>query len=374
MIRVLVVDDEKLVRQGLITSLPWAEYGMQVVGEAKNGEKAIEFLAEHEVDLMLTDLAMPVMSGIELMRIVRKRYPRLYIIVLTLHQDFEYIQEALRLGAIDYIAKVELTADRFSEILARIRERIAEEEKKREQSGGWSAGEALAERPVPETREARSGRVARESPPVANDDRLSDAAEHWLSPGWIQDDEGFELLLDRLCAMNLTSDSLMRLLTRLTDEWNALYGSILAEKLELSEAFADWPSVAVWMNGTRTALIKALGSPHYSQEVQDAVKKAVQLIQEQLGGQLYAADIAKRVNMSRSYFSQCFRDIVGKTFNEYVRQARVDKAKEYLVHTNMPILWVAEKTGYLDGKYFSTVFRDQTGELPSAFRKIHRKE
>ncbi|NBD27757.1 response regulator transcription factor [Paenibacillus glycinis] len=365
MIRVLVVDDEKLVRQGLITSLPWAEYGMEVVGEAKNGEKAIEFLAEREVDLMLTDLAMPVMSGIELMRIVRKRYPRLYIIVLTLHQDFEYIQEALRLGAIDYIAKVELTADRFSEILARIRERIAEEEKKRQQSGGETSAEGNEDRTLPEAQAVL---------PDVNEDRLSDAAEHWLSPGWVQDDEGFGLLRDKLCAMNLSPDRLMRLLSRLTEEWNALYGSILAEKLELPAAFADWPAVSEWLNRTRTALSKALGSPHYSQEVQDAVKKAVQLIQEQLGGQLYAADIAKRVNMSRSYFSQCFRDIVGKTFNEYVRQARVDKAKEYLMHTNMPILWVAEKTGYLDGKYFSTVFRDQTGELPSAFRKIHRKE
>ena len=81
---------------------------MKVVGEAANGEKALDFLKTNRVDLLMTDLAMPVMSGIELIRAVRKLYPSIAIAVLTLHQDFEYIQEALRLGAIDYIAKVEL--------------------------------------------------------------------------------------------------------------------------------------------------------------------------------------------------------------------------------------------------------------------------
>ncbi|MFC4809929.1 response regulator transcription factor [Paenibacillus sp. GCM10023250] len=363
MIRVLIVDDEKLVRQGLITSLPWSEYGMQVVGEAKNGEKAIEYLEREEADLMLTDLAMPVMSGIELMRVVRKRYPRLYIIVLTLHQDFEYIQEALRLGAIDYIAKVELTADRFPEILARIRERIADEENKRRQSGG-AAREAEGEAPPP----ACGGQAD------AREDELAEAAEPWRSPDWVGDDERFGRLLERLRDAALPPARLLPLLRGLTEEWNALYGSLLPEPLALPESVDGWPDAEERLRQAKAILSRALGSPHYSQEVQEAVRKAVRYVHEQLGGQLYVADIARRVNMSRSYFSQCFKDLVGKTFNEYVRQARVDKAKEYLVHTNMPIPLVAEKTGYLDGKYFSTVFREQTGELPSAYRKLHRKE
>ncbi|MDQ0058980.1 YesN/AraC family two-component response regulator [Paenibacillus harenae] len=130
MIKVLIVDDDNLVRKGLISILPWGEYGMEVVGEAKNGEKALEFLASRQVDLLLTDLAMPVMSGMELMRIVRKQYPHIFIVVLTLHQDFEYIQECLRLGAIDYIAKVEMENENFGEVMSRVKGRIAEEQSK----------------------------------------------------------------------------------------------------------------------------------------------------------------------------------------------------------------------------------------------------
>ncbi|MBW7458217.1 helix-turn-helix transcriptional regulator, partial [Paenibacillus sepulcri] len=210
--------------------------------------------------------------------------------------------------------------------------------------------------------------------PDGYDREIAEAAEQWSALGWIHNDERFAVLLDRLKSMKLPPSRLMLFLRKLTDEWNELYSSILPSGLVLPEGFYSWHEANEWFRQIRKTISRTLGAPHYSQEVQDAVMRAVQLIQEQLSGQLYAADIAKRVNMSRSYFSQCFRDIIGKTFNEYVRQARVDKAKEYLVHTNMPILWVAEKTGYLDGKYFSTVFREQTGELPSAFRKTHRKE
>jgi two-component system, response regulator YesN len=61
-IRVLIVDDDKLARKGLISIMPWSDHGMVVVGEAANGAKALEFLEQHEVDLMFVDLSMPVMS------------------------------------------------------------------------------------------------------------------------------------------------------------------------------------------------------------------------------------------------------------------------------------------------------------------------
>lgn len=466
MIRVLIVDDEKLVRQGIISSLPWESFGMEIVGEAKNGEKALEFLEQHEVDLMLTDLAMPVMSGIELMRVVRKRYPALYVIVLTLHQDFEYIQEALRIGAIDYIAKVELVQEQFGEILGRIHDRIQLEMQKglipplssaeapfrrdrgyvllpagRQAGTGWirelDLGGKLWEDPASrlwilspddagdngETAESLKAAVlakpewlllgleglagldhpavcrllapCREalifyefrpgehfiSRSVQELEELSSAAVQeggedsgpWPSFGWIQDEGLFEAGLADLKARRLPELRLMRLLLKMTDECNAVFGAVLPEKLELPAEFKSWSGVEAWLRQVRQSMGGLLSAPHYSQEVHDAVLRAMEWVQKHLDEPLYAAEIAKQVNVSRSYFSQCFKDICGKTFNEYVRQARVDKAKEYLIHTSMPILWIAEKTGYLDGKYFSTVFREQTGYLPSAFRKKYRR-
>ena len=63
MIKVLVVDDDKLVRKGLIAAMPWNEFNMEVVGEANNGKNALKFLENNAVDLILLDLSMPIMSG-----------------------------------------------------------------------------------------------------------------------------------------------------------------------------------------------------------------------------------------------------------------------------------------------------------------------
>jgi two-component system response regulator YesN len=127
MLKVLIAEDDKLVRKGLIALMPWEQFGLQIAGEAVNGEAALQFLENHEVDLLITDLAMPVMSGIELMRAVRMRWPHIWLVVLTFHQDFEYVQEALRLGAIDYIVKTQLDKESMEDVLSRIVGRIREE-------------------------------------------------------------------------------------------------------------------------------------------------------------------------------------------------------------------------------------------------------
>jgi two-component system, response regulator YesN len=261
LIKVLVVDDDHLVRKGFILMMPWAEHGLEVVGEAGNGRKALEFMDSHEVDLLITDLAMPVMSGIDLMRNVKQRYPNVHMVVLTFHQDFELIQEALRLGAIDYITKVELEHEKMDQVLQRIVHKIGENHPK-------------AVEPV-----------------------LLAAANGY----------------------------------------------------ELEESGA------------------------YSPEVKASILKAVQIIHQELQQDLHLPDVAKRVNMSRSYFSRCFRDIAGKTFNDFIREVRIERAKELLVNTGRTIGWIASHSGYPNEKYFGRVFREMTGMLPSEFRKREGK-
>ncbi|MCS7462102.1 response regulator [Paenibacillus doosanensis] len=260
MMKVLVVDDDHLVRKGFIFMMPWNDYGLEVVGEAGNGRKALEFLEHTQVDLLITDLAMPVMSGLDLMRAVKERYRDVAMVVLTFHQDFEFIQEALRLGALDYITKVELEHEHMGEVLKRIVGKMKE---------------------------------------------LAPAADRLELPGALKEDGEEE-------------------------------------------------------------------GP-YSAEVKACVTKAVQIIHEELQEELHLPDVARRVNMSRSYFSRCFRDIVGKTFNDYIREMRVNRAKELLARTEKTIGWIATQSGYPNEKYFGKVFRDIAGVLPSEFRKMEHE-
>ncbi|UKS27344.1 response regulator [Paenibacillus sp. HWE-109] len=104
-ISVLIIDDELPLRQEL-RSMPWPSFGAELVGEAENGEEALELCKVLEPDLVISDITMPIMDGLELFRIVKKRFPLIQFVLLTCHSDFHYAQEALKLGALDYFTKL----------------------------------------------------------------------------------------------------------------------------------------------------------------------------------------------------------------------------------------------------------------------------
>lgn len=464
-IKVLVVDDDKLVRRGLISFMPWKDFGMEVVGEASNGEKALEFLESHSVDLLVTDLSMPLMSGIELMRIARMRFPHLHLVVLTLHQDFEYIQEALRLGAIDYIAKVQMEEEQFEEILGRIAARISEQRSQstksfnpdkmiaenkygyamlsldREIDHNWphelqlpahafmmeadrncsvwftkeeqqrEVFEALSEKVRLEQESVllilsdidgyswkdmqRSLRVYKEKvlfydyhpdhkiihvslsedvhvQTETDESALEKVKEGWLFSTWFHNDTTFNRLIHEMKLLRLQEKQLIGLLYSLVIEWNRRFTQTQLRKIQMINNVHSWFQVEQWLSKIRKDIQESIGNPAYSQEIMDCIAKAVLMVQDELSEQLTAAELAQRLNLSRGYFSQCFKDIIGKTFNEYSRSIRIEKAKEYLLNTNHTIVWIAEQTGYSDEKYFSRIFRELTGELPSEYRQTHR--
>ncbi|SFT14643.1 response regulator [Paenibacillus sp. BC26] len=453
MIRVLIVDDDKLVRKGLASAMPWKEFGMEVIGEANNGENALKFMEESKVDLLITDLSMPVMSGIELMRIVRQQYPHVQIVVLTLHQDFEYVQEALRLGAIDYIAKVQLEREQFEEVLGRIKTLMEQKEgskassapeEEAEQADEWfvlyalnpmnedSKSSTSAEYALPDHAiEAEAGIWYWSGSPsvsylpdpnaalvcfqhLSGIDRKSvlqlirgykksdlfydfdptesvlfvNAAElphrekadrsfgvdqikgKWLSADWIYEASVFESMMQELKGYKMPPIRLARIFFSLSDEWNRLYQQILTEPILIEDFFSSWFRFEEWLTDVRDRISSANTKPLFSKEIQNSIVKAMNLAQMNISEPIAAADIAQQVNMSSSYFSQCFKQYVGQTYSDYVRDIRMERAKEYLRNTTKTIQWIAEQIGYNDEKYFSRLFREQVGVLPSEFRQL----
>jgi YesN/AraC family two-component response regulator len=256
MIHTLIVDDEIFVRKGLISVMPWDKFGFKIVGEAGNGERALEFLRTCRADVVFTDLTMPGMSGFEFMKAMREQFPETKAVVLTCHQNFSFVQDALRLGAIDYIVKTQLEMEKTEVVLGRIADRIRQENKDR--------------------------------------------------PDFIP---------------------------VYTNEHGKMY----------------------------------------SEEVISGIRKAVEYINENLLSGFNQEEVAKAANLSRGYFSICFRDIVGKTFGDYVRSLKIQKAEELLKTTNKQIYWIADQLGFQDDKYFSRIFREQVGCTPSEFREQSRR-
>ncbi len=452
MIQVLIVDDDKLVRKGLISSMPWQQYGMEVAGEANNGENALIFMENHRVDLLVTDLSMPVMSGIELMGIVREKYPHTQIVVLTMHQDFEYVQDALRLGALDYIAKIQLEQEQFEAVLSRIVSLMEQKEVWKGTASRDDNWEQLDELHVLYTLRASDEEVSGKpavpahaeeadhgvwywpgpygEPPACSADtalvrfaglpgmdrksilqliriyRKADLFYHydpatphytihvpdiqrqesnhaphnleeirsgWISADWIYDDALFRNMLQELKAMRLPPVRLARIFYTISDEWNSLYLQILERPIAIEDFFSSWHDFEEWLSETRERIQLANMKPQFSKEIQNSILRAVNLAHLHLNEPISASDIAGRVNMSVSYFSQCFKQYAGKTYTDYVRDLRMERAKEYLRNSTKTIQWISEQIGYNDEKYFSRLFREQVGLLPSEYRQLEHE-
>lgn len=130
MFRTLLVDDDFLVRTYLKMLGAWERAGYEVVRDVQDGEEALHALFQEPIDVVITDISMPVMDGIELIRRIRQEEKGIYIIVLSCHDDFEYVKEAMRLGADEYILKNTLDEGTLFEILEKSRQHIERQKKK----------------------------------------------------------------------------------------------------------------------------------------------------------------------------------------------------------------------------------------------------
>jgi two-component system response regulator YesN len=103
--KVVIADDEYMVKLGIRTLIEESTDRFSVVGEARNGQEAIVLVAEHHPNLLITDVRMPVMDGLELIRTIRKQGYQTDTVIVSGYSDFTYAQEALRCGAVDYLLK-----------------------------------------------------------------------------------------------------------------------------------------------------------------------------------------------------------------------------------------------------------------------------
>lgn len=128
MYHLVIADDEMIIRRGL-ESVPWPDYSFQVVGVAKNALEVLEIFETQQVDVLLTDIRMPGMNGLELSERVLALNPAIKIVYLTGYSEFEYARQALKQGAADYLLKP-IGDDELIACMNRVREMLEEEKKK----------------------------------------------------------------------------------------------------------------------------------------------------------------------------------------------------------------------------------------------------
>lgn len=130
MLKVFLVEDESIVREGLKNNIPWHEYGYQFTGEASDGEMALPMIRKIRPDVLITDIKMPFMDGLALSRIVTQEIPDIKIVIISGYDEFEYAQQAIRVGVEQYLLKP-ITKNTLRKVLLEVREKIESEQEQR---------------------------------------------------------------------------------------------------------------------------------------------------------------------------------------------------------------------------------------------------
>lgn len=128
---VLIVDDEPMIRFGLASSIDWQEEQFLLLGDAANGQEALEKAREKQVDILITDIKMPIMDGLELTRQMKRKNPGIKVILVSSYSDFEFAREAVQLGVVvDYLLKPTMEPEDLVQLLKKCRKLLDEENRR----------------------------------------------------------------------------------------------------------------------------------------------------------------------------------------------------------------------------------------------------
>lgn len=264
MYKVLLVDDEDLDLEALQRFIPWQRLDMQVVGAMNSAVAAAKYAAEAELDVLVTDIRMPLMSGLELAKLAQEKNDGLRIVFISGYEDFSYAKQALSLNACSYILK-----------------------------------------------------------PV-NDDEVYDALVK------------VKAQLDYARGMKETEQA---------------YREMVKRQDARPETLPPSPSLTFKKNRKLAQDIVAYIHAHMHEVI--TLRNA-----------------ANAFSYTPNYLGLIFKEETGISFSDYVVQARLEKAKELLKHTNLKIYEIADQVGYRNLNYFSKQFKDGFGLSPLEYRRL----
>lgn len=389
MFKILVADDEPWMRKGIISKIQqWGCPDIRVAAEARNGAEALQLFDTVRPDIVITDIRMPEIDGLQLVENIQGKYPCVEFIIISGYAEFDYAQQAISMGVSNYLLK----PIKASELEASLQKAISSLKKTREIDGARM--ERLLNMLVLQGKEAITG-----------EEEWSNLKNHWdelyyavifihcdyVEPSIGNFREKKKIIRNEI-RMALDKETEFYLCEYLKDshEYFVVIYAIDPQKLEdrIKEAgyciFQRLESVSKSPVSIGISCI-AKGLPIFRETFEQAKKAAdnrflnsdseillqriLKYINEHLCEPINREDISKRFNITPNYFSRLFCEKFNITFSQFIITKRLEKAKELLTTTEMSVSDIARVSGYDDVQYFWKVFRRVVGTTPQQYRQ-----
>ncbi|MEN2775520.1 response regulator [Acetivibrio clariflavus] len=359
MYRVLIVDDDVAVRYMLRRYKGWEPLGFVLGGEASDGREALRKLDKDSYDVVISDIKMPGMDGIEFLSELRNNGNDICVLFLSTHSDFSYAKQGIRLGVFDYLTKP-FNDETLSEALERVKVYLDEKKKQK----------AIREYTKNSLKNSQAYYSKNDSKKLVS-----------------------EIMSGSLSAVNL-GEQLFEKITKFTEgdlgKLAILVENILMEVDEGIYNALPWiknlenrPSNESF-DGKDEKELKELFIGHISNWVRLVVKfelhqsdslmrKICEFVINHVEEDIKIETIANELYVSRDYIGKLFKQKAGYNLSEYITKVKMEHAKYLISKGQYKNYEICERLGYKKADYFSQLFKSYVGCTPSEYRKVASK-
>lgn len=376
--KLLIVDDEPIIVRGLLNLLDYPSLGFDTVISAESSSSALALLHKEKPDAMISDIAMPGLTGLELLRQIRDEGLSTSVIFISGYRSFEYAQEAIALGAVCYLVKpvnAQAISDALTQITEKHRARVEHIRLQRHML-------ALQSQPVQS--EAAFPAIPARSKPYSfacfhlllgsDRSKLSSGLLHFSA---ISTGESF--FQEQGCIAFPRNDYLCAIIYETDEESCSQRAQRLCEQCahsieeHLSRPF-DYIIHDPLFNTqdipkAYDACVSMLNMPRKPLDAEDSIIDRIrEYIAQHYGEDLTLEHMSEAFSMNANYFSSFFHQKTGVKYKDYLTRVRMTEAKRMLLQTDMLIYEISQRVGYTDIRYFSQTFAKHTGVKPKDYR------
>jgi len=417
--KVFIIDDEPFIQEGLKYIIDWGEYGFEIIGTASNGVEALEVMRNIKADLIITDIRMPEMDGLELIKEIKKENIDAKFIVLSGYDDFKYLKESINLGIENYLLKpvnkdelqatLRRTADRIenyklvNRYISKDKRIIRDNILYRWVTGAINSTELKDRAGLLELDLLRNWfcvsiikcfdktvKCNMLSNSNASNNRNLQSMAYEIIKNDIEDNncglvfygsgEQIVVLFSgtekannsdeingilRSCMINMESEINCKVLItvgKFEFEYINVYKSY-EDALNLNRQYFNIPSSNI-LDCNKTTM------PHSAGITKNPlVCRVLEYIDLNYNKDISLKILALRLNTNANYLGGLFKEETGELFSDYLNNFRINKAKDFLVNTKIKISEISGKVGYTDPAYFFKLFKKSVGVSPKVYRQ-----